>query len=282
MAYLIAVLTISAKAAPSFSCSGRLTLNERMICKSTDLSRLDREISETFYELTSLLNRGAADLIRADQRAFLKKRQNCRNKFRCARLVMEARLSELKTDLEQQRSYREGNGNEEQEIDNPCGSGFTLVGEKCINNVDLEIEKIIGDTRPLQSGKYGIYVLSHKTSLRLDVTADKLLYTQNKSGNRNAPKQSYFVIYQNGAYSITDEQSGLRLHADGGGDKQVSVRYQPRDDFTKFRLTAAQDGCYFVQTVATNNYWVWEPNSQVIIVRPEPTGEESIFCFLAQ
>jgi len=285
------MLPLSLSAAPSFSCNGQLSSNERLLCKNSELGRLDRQIAERFHHLTSLLNRAAADLVRADQRSFIKQRQKCRSRFRCTRDSMRARLKVLTAELNHEQALRqqgrvveqqeEGLSDEELD-DSPCGPGFSIFQGKCIHNSELEQKQKIGNSQPLPPGKYGIYVLSHEDSLRLDATAGKLLYTQDKAGDRHAAKQSFFVVYQNGAYSITDLKSGLRLHADGGGDKQVSVRYQPHDDFTKFRLTPALDGCFHVQTVATGNYWVWEPNSQVIVVREQPAGEESMFCFMAQ
>jgi len=279
---ILVLLPLSAQAAPSYSCSGKLTSNERLICKNKELARLDQMIADTFHELTAILNRGAADFVRSDQLTFVRQRQKCRHKFRCSRNIMRTRLNHLTSELEQQRRFRSGELSDEESDDNPCGPGFTMVEGKCIHNSDLEQQNKIGDTRPLPTGKYGIYVLSHEDSLRLDATADKLLFTHNKAGNKNAPKQPFYLVFVNGAYIVTDLKSGLVLHADGGGDRQVSVRYQPNDDFTRFRLTPALDGCFYIQTVATGNYWVWEPNSQVIVVRPQPAGEESMFCFMPQ
>ncbi len=288
---VLLMMPVEVMAGPSFSCNGSLSSNERLLCKNNELGALDRKIADSFHALTSMLNRAAADLVRSDQRLFIKQRQKCRVHFRCTRNVMRARLKVLNSELSHEQALRqqghdvgqeqEGLSDEERD-DSPCGPGFSVFEGKCIHNSELEQKQKIGNSQPLPPGKYGIYVLSHEDSLRLDATADKLLFTQNQAGDRHAPKQSFFVVYQNGAYSITDLKSGLRLHADGGGDKQVSVRYQPHDDFTKFRLTPALDGCFHVQTVATGNYWVWEPNSQVIVVRAQPAGEESMFCFMAQ
>ena len=285
-ATVMTTFTSQAKSTPSFSCQAKLTANEQLICTNSELSQLDKQIADTFFSLTAILNRAAATLVRQDQKQFLKTRQKCRSDFSCTQTLMNTRLQQLETALQEQQSFRNSAGkndlNDEEENDNPCGPGFTFQRGQCLSHADIELQKMIGNTRPLASGRYGIYVLSHEDSLRLDAAADKMLYTQDKAGNRNAPKQSFFVVYQNGSYSITDEKSGLRLHADGGGDKKVSARYQPRDDFTKFRLTPALDGCYHIQTIATGNYWIWEPNSQVIIVRKKTAGEESMFCFMPQ
>lgn len=278
---------ITLNASPSYRCDGRLTANEALICKNDVLGDLDRDIADMFHSLTALLNRGAADFVRFDQKNFVKDRQKCGRKFRCTRNIMQARLNELTSNFNEQQNFRNGAKNDEllneEEDGDICGPGFTQKLGKCIHNADLEQAAIVGNTRPLPSGRYGIYVLSHEDSLRLGATADKLLYTEGKSGDRNAKKQSFFVVYLNGSYTISDQKSGLRLHADdNGGDSQVSVRYQPRDDFTKFRISPAFDGCFYVQTVSSGKYWLWEPNSQVIVTRSKRPGEEGMFCFVAQ
>lgn len=312
---------------PSFNCGGRLTVNERLICSRNDLSRLDREMVEVFNELTSLLNRGAADLVRKDQSRWLRQRQKCKRNVACTRNLYLLRLDELADSLSEQRRFREepeqqphqdevncaqkgqfhfqgGCVNEcppdwvaeprgkfcrkmtdEERDGGLCSPGFTNVRGKCIHNSKLQKKKTNTSKHrgPIPNGIYGIYILAHGDSLRVDHTADKLLYTQNKSGDPNRdPKQPFRLTYHNGSYIITDIKSGLRLHADGNGDWKVSLRYQPKDAFTKFMITPANEGCYFIQTEASANYWIWEPNSQVIEVRPQNTGEESMFCFMKQ
>lgn len=312
---------------PSFSCGARLTPNESLICSRNDLSRLDREMVDTFNELTSLLNRGAADLVRKDQSRWLRQRQKCKRNIACTRNLYLLRMDELSDSLSEQRAFREEPGQQprqdevncaqkgqfhfqggcvndcppdwvaeprgkfcrrmtdEERDGSLCSPGFTNVRGKCIHNSDLvkKTPKNNSQRGPLPNGIYGIYILAHGDSLRVDHTADKLLYTQNKSGDPNRdPKQPFRLTFHNGSYIITDIKSGLRLHADGNGDWKVSLRYQPKDAFTKFMITPANEGCYFIQTQASANYWIWEPNSQVIEVRPQNTGEESMFCFMKQ
>lgn len=324
--------SLSANAAnPSFNCGGRLTVNERLICSRNDLSKLDRELVGVFGELTSILNRGAADLVRKDQSNWLRQRQKCKRNVACTRNLYLLRIDELADSLSEQRAYRESPQAEERAqieedkvncglrglyqlggvcvntcppdwVAEPrgkicremtdeeregglCSRGFTNVRGKCIHNSKLQKKQTNSSKHrgPIPNGIYGIYVLAHGDSLRVDHTGDKLLYTQNKSGNPNRdPKQPFRLTYHNGSYIITDIKSGLRLHADGNGDWKVSLRYQPKDAFTKFMITPANEGCYFIQTEASANYWIWEPNSQVVEVRPQNTGEESMFCFMKQ
>jgi hypothetical protein len=308
-----------------------LTANERLICSRNDLSKLDRELVEAFNELTSLLNRGAADLVRKDQSRWLRQRQKCKRNVACTRNLYLLRIDELADSLSEQRAYRtpvqeeervqveedtvncglrglyqlggvcvntcppdwvaEPRGKicremtDEERDGGLCSPGFTNVRGKCIHNSKLQKKQTNSSKHrgPIPNGIYGIYVLAHGDSLRVDHKADKLLYTQNKSGDPNRdPKQSFRLTYHNGSYIITDIKSGIRLHADGNGDWKVSLRYQPKDAFTKFMITPANEGCYFIQTEASANYWIWEPNSQVIEVRPQNTGEESMFCFMKQ
>lgn len=328
-------------ASPSFNCKQRLTQNERLICNQQDLSELDVEISNAFHQLTSMLNRAAADLVRGDQKRWLKQRQKCRRNYRCTLNLMRLRLDELIDSLSEQNAFRSppedqpldrrtedrrtNDGRTDDQINctqfgqyhykdrcvdecppdfvaepqgkrcrpmsdeerdgGLCGPGFTNMRGKCIHNSELQNKEQLPHNKnkgPVANGIYGIYVLSHQDSLRLDHTADKLLYTQNKSGDKNDPKQPFRFTYHNGSYIITDIKSGLRLHADGNGDWKVSVRYQPKDDFTKFNLTRASEGCFYIQTEASGNYWIWEPNSQEIQVRPGHKDEESMFCLMKQ
>lgn len=321
---------------PSYNCSGRLTPNERLICSRDDLSELDREVADAFHELTAILNRAAANLVRRDQSQWLRQRQKCKRNVVCTRNLYLLRIDELANSLSEQRDFRTPRKNTEQDKVNReqsnqdrvncalrglyqlggvcvntcppdwvaeprgkicremteeerngglCSPGFTNVRGKCIHNSELQKKQKFQTPKhngSLPNGIYGIYVLAHGDSLRVDHTADKLLYTQNKSGNPNEPKQPFRLTYHKGSYIITDITSGLRLHADGNGDWKVSLRYQPKDDFTKFNITPANEGCFFIQTEASANYWIWEPNSQTIQVRPQSAGEESMFCFQKQ
>lgn len=328
----ITALVSPLHAAPSFACKGKLTTNERLICTSKRLSQLDQAITDNFYELTAILNRAAANLVRGDQKRFIIARQQCGNNYPCTEALMQGRFKQLEGDLREQQAYRNGEDppdesaeqgeappdessaraestdeqergeiieqrdyverqqldplednrqeqNEETGEDDICGPGFTMRAGKCVHNSDLEIENTFAYRRTLASGRYWIYVLAHGAGLYLDASADKLLFTQSRRRDPDAKRQPFFVIFQNGSYSITEPKSGLRLHADGGGDRKVSVRYQPRDDFTKFQLRPANEGCFHVKTVATGNYWTWQRGTQLIRLRKRPRGEFSIFCF---
>ncbi len=251
-------------APPSFSCSGKLTANERLICRNGDLATWDQEMALTYGELTSLLNRAAADIVRSDQRQFLRARQRCRANYRCTRKRILGRLNQLKAHLAEQQAFRnpppsnQNNGNQQ-------GGGFFNNNPSSGGGQNL-------------SGTYVITVLSNGADLRVDAQADKLLFSTLPRRDTGVASHRFQIVKQGDVYKIFDGVSGLALHADGNGDRQVSVRYQPQDDFTRFRITSANLGCYFIQTLATGRYWTWQQGAQTVFAGPNPNGESSMFC----
>lgn len=349
MAVILLGSALPLSAAPSYDCDRQLTENEQLICERRGLANLDQEIADKFFELTAILNSGAAGVIRRDQREFLTRRQSCGYSVRCTRKVMMQRYHELDDMLQQQQAYRRGEGRDQEQYqeerdrtddyreqpdrredysDNPdeqyqdqrgenereedysdetnrdqdyqrqqnaqpedediCRPGFTNVNGECVHNSELEgrnerDNNQPGSTLALTPGEYGIYILANGADLRLDPNADQLLFTEQKTGNPNGKRlQSFIIAAHQGAFIIRDKQSGLMMHADDNGDGQVSTRYQPSDGYTKVLITNANEGCFYLQTVASGRYWTWEKNSQVIITRRKPTGEESMFCFKKQ
>ncbi|MCB0642305.1 MAG: DUF3421 domain-containing protein, partial [Phaeodactylibacter sp.] len=57
-----------------------------------------------------------------------------------------------------------------------------------------------------------------------------------------------------GTYRIQVKANGRYWHEDGGGDKLVSTRYQPTDDFTRFTFEPQEDGSYRIKVVADSRY----------------------------
>jgi hypothetical protein len=55
-------------------------------------------------------------------------------------------------------------------------------------------------------------------------------------------------------YQIQVKADGRYLHEDGYGDKLVSTRYQPNDDFTKFIFQRQYDGSYRIKVKASGRY----------------------------
>ena len=69
--------TTLANAHPSFSCAKTYSMTERAICKSSQLSRLDREMSSEYYALRRDMTRHDRRALRKDQRHWLKVRNRC-------------------------------------------------------------------------------------------------------------------------------------------------------------------------------------------------------------
>jgi len=90
-----------------------------------------------------------------------------------------------------------------------------------------------------------------------------------------------------GEYRIQVMGNGLFWHEDGNGDRKLSTRYQPNDDFTRFILEMQADGSYRIRVKASNRYlhapghqdWIVSTLAQVdddytrFIVVPEPDGK---------
>jgi uncharacterized protein len=67
-----------AAAAPSFDCHRAATAVERQICRTPYLGDLDRDIAQLFQQALGVLSPADADALRADQRLWLKVRDECR------------------------------------------------------------------------------------------------------------------------------------------------------------------------------------------------------------
>jgi hypothetical protein len=90
----------------------------------------------------------------------------------------------------------------------------------------------------------------------------------------------------NGEYRIRVMASGLFWHEDGNGDRKLSTRWQPNDDFTRFILEAQADGSYRIRVKASGRYlhapghedWIVSTLAQVdddftrFLIVPEPDG----------
>lgn len=81
--------------APSFDCSKAVKVDEKLICSSSEISRLDRETSR-LYRIARLGSRDRQSTLR-DQRAFLAERSKCFDLL-CLKQVYEARVTVLKVD----------------------------------------------------------------------------------------------------------------------------------------------------------------------------------------
>jgi uncharacterized protein YecT (DUF1311 family) len=66
-----------AAAAPSFDCKRASSIVEKEICSSAEFSALDRDIAASFTAALAVLGPADAAALRADQRAWLKTRDDC-------------------------------------------------------------------------------------------------------------------------------------------------------------------------------------------------------------
>lgn len=66
-----------AYAAPSFDCRHASTVVEKEICGIQEFGDLDRQIATLFTQALAALSPADADALRADQRAWLKERNDC-------------------------------------------------------------------------------------------------------------------------------------------------------------------------------------------------------------
>jgi uncharacterized protein YecT (DUF1311 family) len=94
-------------AAPTFDCKRASSIAEKEICGLPELERLDRDIAASFTQALAALGAPDADALRADQRAWLKTRDDCGDLihgdppiyvdvFACLREQMTARVAKLR------------------------------------------------------------------------------------------------------------------------------------------------------------------------------------------
>jgi hypothetical protein len=93
-----------------------------------------------------------------------------------------------------------------------------------------------------------------------------------------------------GTYRIQVKATGQFWHEDGGGDRLISTRWQPDDDFTRFILERQADGSYRIRVKASNRYihvpghedWIANTNANVdddftrFFLEPQPDGSYRI------
>jgi uncharacterized protein YecT (DUF1311 family) len=94
-------------AAPSFDCKRASSIAEKEICGLSELEGLDRDIAASFTQALAALSAANAEALRADQRAWLKTRDDCGDRihgdppiyadvFACLREQMTARAAKLR------------------------------------------------------------------------------------------------------------------------------------------------------------------------------------------
>lgn len=93
-ALVLSPSTETVHASPSFDCGKASQKVERLICSDAGLSRSDRELADHYQKLTRKLKGVAAERLQADQRLWLKQRNDCQDLV-CVRASYERRNDEL-------------------------------------------------------------------------------------------------------------------------------------------------------------------------------------------
>lgn len=83
--------------APSFDCATSTRDVEQVICASAALSRLDRELAESYAALRNALDRNAADQLRSSQVSWLARREACATNASCIEALYQARMLDLRS-----------------------------------------------------------------------------------------------------------------------------------------------------------------------------------------
>ena len=84
---------------PSFECTTNAPMDEVTICADRTLSALDRQLDDLYQRMLAAVNRADASSIRADQRVWLKRRQDCDIDKACIRRAYQTRIDSLQSDL---------------------------------------------------------------------------------------------------------------------------------------------------------------------------------------
>lgn len=258
-------------AAPAFDCNKARTPNEFMICDDSYLGDLDRKLTNLYVDLLSRVNRSAGDVIREDQKFWLRQRQSCISDFRCTESAYKRRIAQIQKELQPFLNPPSNNNNNSN--DNGQGASGTATN----NNNPPPTPPKPQATVNVGFGAYRIKSLSTGKFLHSDGNGDKL------TSIRYQPNDAFthFVAAprkRRNHFAFFVSAESRYLHADGNGDRRISTRYQPVDAFTRFKLSPADSGCYFVQTEATNRYWTLNA-SGLLVTRQSPGGRDSMFCF---
>jgi hypothetical protein len=72
-----------------------------------------------------------------------------------------------------------------------------------------------------------------------------------RGSSSNSPRPNANAANLSGTWRIKVAATGRHLHADGNGDKLISTRYQPDDNFTRLILSRQSDGTYRIRVMAT-------------------------------
>ncbi|MCH9807730.1 MAG: lysozyme inhibitor LprI family protein [Alphaproteobacteria bacterium] len=135
--------------AQSFDCEAAVRADERAVCDSRELARLDDKLSDAYEEVLADVEGGQKRQLRADQRDWLAMRRACGARKVCIRGVYRERIAELKAlerrldddddddvivdddryrDRDRDRDRDRGRGRDRDSVDVPGRGRWTALG----------------------------------------------------------------------------------------------------------------------------------------------------------
>jgi uncharacterized protein YecT (DUF1311 family) len=82
---------------PSFDCKSAKNPNEKLICQSTELAELDRNMADLVTSVMDRLNNTDRKELQKSQRSWLRERLDCGDDFTCTKEAYDERIKHLKS-----------------------------------------------------------------------------------------------------------------------------------------------------------------------------------------
>ena len=80
-----------------------------------------------------------------------------------------------------------------------------------------------------------------------------------------AKAQGELTYFGDGPYRIMVVANGRVVHADGGGDRLISTRYQVLDEYSSFYIATTGDGVSEIYVRATDRHWHVDGNGDRLV-----------------
>jgi hypothetical protein len=170
------------------------------------------------------------------------------------------------------------------DLPNPPAAGAVVIATDDQGRTISQLRAII-DRFPQERASYRAEIT--RVEQQRDALAAELASLRNRQPTPPPPPPPPLPPANlNGEYRIRVMANGLFWHEDGNGDRKLSTRWQPNDDFTRFILEAQADGSYRIRVKASGRYlhapghedWIVSTLAQVdddytrFIIVPEPDG----------
>ncbi len=146
----------TAKADPSFACSGNLNRTERQICDDVLLGDLDSEMARFYFQARGRTAGAARDDLASEQRLWLDWRNTCGRDGQCIRRRYEQRILDLAPADELPPAWRGGDALN-QTLENVDSPDFDRVVDRRVTDARYEVEFADGTIRwqALNGGSVG-------------------------------------------------------------------------------------------------------------------------------